>query len=786
MYDIKEIKSRVSCVDYAKQIGLPISKSGDRCASPFHNGTNKTSLIVKDDYWHSYSDGFGGDVIDFCAIYAHNGNKGPAIRELAEIAGVKNDNEPNGDWLEYTNQMNARTAFYHAALTPADREYLHQRGLSDEAIDRLMIGRVTDGHLKGRLHLPYFKNGYCCYSATRALPGGNSPDSKYMKQKRDGFCQHVPWGLQTLNRRTDILIISEGYFDAVSWECEGYAVLSPITGNFSSEQWPAVLSACRLFSKVLIIFDNDDVSHAGDTFTARTAQRLFQARIPFMVATTPQGVKDVNDYYAGGGSLERLVEKAQDGLKYMVSLYDDATELKKFILSINRYTDITTITSALMSVDNFEKPVIKSILEDAKKPPTETMIVEDIAKKHNLIFVENDGFYEWSGQIWKKISDYTVERYAGEEYGTTFRTAQRMAQVRKHLYSEKLANVEFNKRNLMNFPNGTLELDTGIFREHRETDYCSFFQSYAYDPAARCPRWEKFIEECTDDDPKRMEALQTIMGYVMLADCRYQLMFLLMGKGGNGKSVYLDVMKELFGAENCTTVDPEQMNDNFQRILLRDSLVNYASEISGDMSATVKWVKSIACGEQINGCYKGKDNINFTPRCKMIFSCNSSPKANVIEGLDRRLFFVDFPCKFVDFPDPSDPTQRQADRDIIPKLLQELPGIFNWAYQGYQLLNIVKYFTETDEQAYYMQRFRESTNPIIVFCDEYAEFFTGMVPKRDLYNMYKTWCSENGHKAMASTNFFASFFSNMENKIENRSYRPWTGETSRPRYVVFK
>lgn len=126
--------------------------------------------------------------------------------------------------------------------------------------------------------------------------------------------QHVPWGLQTLSRNSDVLIISEGYFDAISWEREGYPVISPITGNFSGSQWPEVLAACRMFKKVLVIFDNDKISHAGDIFTARTAQMLFKHRIPFLVAHTPDDIKDVNDYYANGGSLKAIVDSAKDGL----------------------------------------------------------------------------------------------------------------------------------------------------------------------------------------------------------------------------------------------------------------------------------------------------------------------------------------------------------------------------------------------------------------------------------------------------------------------------------------
>ena len=786
---IEEIKQRISCVDYLARHGIHI-QSGGRCVSPLRPGAqNPTSFYVTDEYWHDYGSSTHGDVIDLAAQLHFDGDNGAAIRHLADELGIKRS-EKYENWKTEIQRLCNRTAAYQAALTQADYDYLASRGLTREDADRLRIGRVKDGALQGRLFLPYFKNEYVCYYATRAMPGGAFPDSKYRKAalSESPAYQHIPWGLQTLNRASDTLVISEGYFDAAVWEREGYPVLSPITGNFSKEQWPEVLSACRMFKRVFIIFDNDAVSHAGDGFTARTSQRLFQHRIPFIVGHTPDGVKDVNDYYVAGGNLQALIDNAVDGLSYLCDKITDMEGLKNFLYPVARYCDsirMEALFDGLRASGRFSAAQLKALQKQISSVPPESQIVNEVSAEHDLIYIERDSFYEWNGRIWNKTSDYIVEKYAGDAYGFNFRTAQRMKQIRQHLYSQKLSDVEFNKRNLMNFPNGTLELDTGIFREHRRSDYCSFAQSYAYDPEARCPRWEQFIQECTNDDPKRMEALQMIMGYVMLADCRYQLMFLLMGKGGNGKSVYLDVMKELYGAENCTTVDPEQMNDNFQRILLRDSLVNYASEISGDMTATVKWVKSVACGEQINGCYKGKDNINFTTRCKLIFSCNSSPKAGVIEGLDRRLFFIDFPCKFTDFPDPTDPLQRLADRDIIPKLLTELPGIFNWAYEGYKLLQTVKYFTETNEQAYYMQRFKETSNPVTVFCDDYADEFRGMIQRDQIYGWYTSWCLNTGHKPMANTNFFPAFCSAMGNKIDEPNYRARTGDGTRSRFIVF-
>lgn len=323
MYDISAIKQRISCVEVAQHCGLDIQKSGDRCVSPLRPGAdNPTSFLVDDERWYDFGDGNSGDGIDLLAEIKHNGNRGRAIRELAELTGVEGDGDPDA-WLEYTNQLNHRTAFYNKALTEEDRGYLHARGLTDEDIKRLMIGRVTDGYLKGRLFLPYFKNGAVVYYATRAMSGGALPESKYMKQKSDEHCQHIPWGMQTLNRAGETLIIAEGYFDAVSFECKGYPVISAITGRFSKSQLPTVISIARRFKRVFMVYDNDERSHAGEKFTSSMAELLAKNEIPFIVGKVPAPYKDVSEYYAAGGDLQNLLDKAVDDVDFMPRIVFD-------------------------------------------------------------------------------------------------------------------------------------------------------------------------------------------------------------------------------------------------------------------------------------------------------------------------------------------------------------------------------------------------------------------------------------------------------------------------------
>ena len=742
--------------------------------SPLRPGArNPTSFWVEDDSWYDFGSACGGDVIDLAAALQYDGDVSQAVRGLAAELGIKSSDYSETFKQDIQNLCN-RTAAYHAALTPSDYEYLSARGLTPADCDRLMIGRVTDGYLKGRLFLPYFKNGYVCYYATRAMSGGSFSENKYMKASRDESpsYQHIPWGLQTLNRPSDTLIISEGYFDAVSWEREGYPVISPITGNFSKDQWPDVISACRMFSKVLIIFDNDAVSHAGDGFTERTARKLFQHRIPFLVGHTPPGIKDVNDYYTSGGSLKTLVDSAEDGLRYMCSQYTDPMALQAFIMTINRYTDSTAIASALFQpilTDRFAPAVLKSIQKSADSAPTESQIVDEIIAKHNIIYVDQVGFYEWNGKIWSRSSDSQIKNYADKLYGKRFTTAQRVASVCNLLKSRSITQVIFDRNPVLTFQNGTLEIETERFREHNPSDFCSIIMDYDYDPHARCPVWESFIEDVTDEEPRRAEILQFLAGYVLMNDCRFQKIFLLIGSGGNGKSVYLEIIQKLFGDANVTHVEPTGLAQEFQRIRLKDSLLNIGSDINSDFSRGEirEWLLKIADGTSIQACYKGLNHIDFIPRCKLVYACNAMPTAEIVNGLNRRMQFVDFPCQYVESPDPNNPKQKPRDIDIVKKLTAELPGIFNWAYSGYKLLLTVGYFTDAPEQAEFIEQFEQTSNPVLVFCDDYIDNFYGSIERDEIYTWYKLWCDRTGHKSLSREKFMPKFRDALGDRIDS-------------------
>jgi len=766
MYDIAAIKSRMTCIDYAQRIGLSVRRDGDRCKSPLRDGAdNKSAFSVHNDYWHDFVSGESGDVIDLAALVNHKGDRGLAIHELARITGVFSE-EDYIDWRQRTQRRVSLIQGWHEDLRPQDRVYLHGRRITDETISRLRIGYTgmgteviikgekSYGFGAGRIVIPAYKNGYVVSWVARATRPEQEP--KYIKPPVDETTEYEPWGLHTLDRKHDDLYIAEGTFDYLCIEQSGFPVLASMGGYFGKETFKNVLAIAKDYKRVILTFDNDD---AGRKFTIDFGNLLFARKIPFAVAEIPNKYKDIADYYADGNEIESLA--LQDGITHLAKSVVDKEEFKAFAYRAARIMDRAELAELFSTVGKYEhfSPVwLKEIQASCFKAPPEPVVVREILKAHKLLYVANVGFYEYVPQgKWTLLNDEVIHSYISDTLGG-FTAGGKLEPIKKLMRPEVLTTQEFDRKPVVNFINGTLELDTGNFREHSRDDYCSMQLPYPYLPDAKAPRWETFMEEITAQDAKRQENLQFIAGYTLFNDCRHEKIFVLTGEGSNGKTIFTKVLEQLYGDENVTHINPQGITEAFESIHLRSSLLNIAGEIKSDLSSTEEKLKQIASGESIQACYKGKDFIKFKPRAKMIFCCNGQLRSSDTSyGLARRLTIIDFPCKFVEFPDADDPLQMEKDIELYDKLLPELPGIFNWAYQGYKDLLKFGNFTETDEHEQLMRAFRQASNPVECFIDDLMDAPPQRISRESIYRQYVIWCEDNGHKPLSSTRFHPEF-----------------------------
>lgn len=779
MIDITLLKERVNCVEVASQIlSLPIRKAGDRCASPLRQGAkNKTSFVVNNDFFFDFGSGTGGDCIDLLAAVKYGGARGDAIKELAAYTNME-DSFDYANWTKKTVELKANLSRWHEELPDSFREYLKNRRIKDETIEALKIGRSDDG----RLSIPYFKNGQAVYYTTRFMPGGLYPQQKYKKmlsydrqsnEKLD-YCDNVVWGLDSLSRGGETLIIAEGAFDVISFWQENYPCISAMTGCFSHSQLPTVISAARLFKRVLITYDNDPVSHAGQNFTIKMGRLLLAHKIPFVVGKVPSQYKDVSEFYADGGDLKFIIDNAVNGINFLGMQLLKERDFEKFARDTCRFmatTDVVKLFDAVR-VNGFSAEWLKALAAECKKPPSEDYVAKAVLKKHKLKYNRKIGFFCYNGKFWQETGEEKVQSFIADELGV-HRTGNKLTSILKVVKSAVVTEEIFNTAPVINFSNGTLEIEPCIkFRDHNENDNLTYCLDYPYNTDLKCDAWERFLNEITDYDGRKVDLFQEACGYTLFTDNKFQTAFFLIGTGSNGKSVFLEVLSKLFGKENVTNIEMSALAQDFQRVQLSSSILNISTETRSDVNGAESYFKQIVAGDTVSACYKGKPYFSFVPRAKLWISCNEfiKPK-DTTDGFLRRLKFINFPMRFCE--NPQKENERPIDRELVKKLTERksLSGIFNWVLKGYIALKEIGRFSEPSDEITTKEEFKELINPVIGFVKTYTLPNPAYgVSNETIYMDYKTWCDDNGHsRPLAKRRFqgqFAKYVSEYRRDLE--------------------
>ena len=326
----------------------------------------------------------------------------------------------------------------------------------------------------------------------------------------------------------------------------------------------------------------------------------------------------------------------------------------------------------------------------------------------------------------------------------------------RHLEGVPVLPSEMDRAgNAFNVRNCLISLKTGRTAEHDKKYMISKLAPVTYDENAKCPRWDRFIEEITCGDKSLQLYLQRMIGYCMTAYTKEQCMFFLYGNGSNGKSVFVDTIAYMLG-EYAASCQPET-------VMMRDR----NNTARGDL-ARLKGARMVVTSEPNDGCRLdegivkqmtgGTENkltarflygreFEFSPEFKVIMSTNYKP---VIKGTDngiwRRVRLIPFTAEF---------TKENRDPQLTEKLRRELPGILNWAIAG-----AVGWCKEglppcaiIDEAG---QEYRSEMDRVQQFLDDCTtRSESSSTQASTLYKCYKAWCSEQGDRfPVGSTKFF--------------------------------
>lgn len=313
---------------------------------------------------------------------------------------------------------------------------------------------------------------------------------------------------------------------------------------------------------------------------------------------------------------------------------------------------------------------------------------------------------------------------------------------------------------LLTVQNGALELtrvEGGAYdvtlRRHDPQDRVTRVAAVAYDPKADCPGWKAHLELCLPD-PEVRDFLQTCLGYALTGYTREQVIFVLQGKGGDGKSTTMNVVRRLLGgfaiaadvrtfldtgARDAASASPDRVR------LASDTRLVSTGEPGFGQSFDEALLKSFTGGSPLLARELHGRTIEFTPRGKLFVECNARPRIKGgDDGIWRRMVVVPFPVQI--------PKDRLV-RGLEDRLVLEGPGILNWLLEGlFRWLEEGLVYPAAVVEA--IDDYRRGSNPFAEWFGERLELDPdAKIGAGMLHQDYKDWCAENGHEPMTATAF---------------------------------
>lgn len=303
---------------------------------------------------------------------------------------------------------------------------------------------------------------------------------------------------------------------------------------------------------------------------------------------------------------------------------------------------------------------------------------------------------------------------------------------------------------LLNAANGTIDLRTGTFREHRRGDLITRLAPVAWDPTATAPRWERFVQEVTSDctgepRPDLAAYLQRAAGYTATGDVSERVMFIPYGgTGNNGKTVFVEMLGHVLGSYATTIPSAFLMESKAtggqgaspEKAKLRGIRLAAASEGETGQRLATAQMKELAGADTITARHLyQKDSFNFRPHFKMWFRTNYLPLLSAGDTAAwNRLQVVPFDRTF------------ETDKTLEPALQAEAAGILRWIVAG-----AVAWYREGLAPPAPVREavaaHRHSLDVVGRFLEERTRREEGGVaPAKALYELFKAWSEAEGIK----------------------------------------
>lgn len=302
---------------------------------------------------------------------------------------------------------------------------------------------------------------------------------------------------------------------------------------------------------------------------------------------------------------------------------------------------------------------------------------------------------------------------------------------------------------LLNCQNGTLDLESMDFHEHRADDLLTRKAAVNYQPDVRCERWERFIEEVIVGDTKTRRFLQAWVGYCLTGITTEECAVILYGRSSrNGKSSLCETIAAMLGSYAA----------NANPSTLAEGRTGNGSGPSADVARLrgIRWVqvpeppqqmvldaaklKTMTGGDKITARFLHENDFEFKPEFKLTINTNYLPR------IDDLTLFKSDRIHVIPFERHFSKEERDPKLKAALSTPEALSGILNWALEGLRDFkeNGLQESAKMDKA---LQEYKRTSDKLGRFIEECLPEHADpghKIRAASVYTDYTSWCRSNG------------------------------------------
>jgi len=450
----------------------------------------------------------------------------------------------------------------------------------------------------------------------------------------------------------------------------------------------------------------------------------------------------------------------KEALEYLSNLGGLQDELEK---SRRKYLD------AVRKKEKDELKELKNsfldLIKDKKQNDATELLVNYLLENYYIyttrddkaeeVWIYKDGIYVPQGksiikEILRKILDKWYSAY-------NFNVVMNKIEADTQIDQDKFFNTTHNDEVLVK--NGILNIFTRELKEFSPEKIFFNKMPVTYDKEAKCPKIEEFLKDVLSHEDD-IDVLYELGGFSLMNDYKYEKAFMFIGDGRNGKDKTLELLKRIFGPENCCSVPLSSLvPDSFIISEFFNRKINLAGEIGNKDLKDTSTFKALTGRSLITAQRKFLNPVTFENAAKFVFACNELPMVyDNSRGFGDRWILLEFPYTFV----PKDELEKNKDNknlklkdpSIIEKITtpEELSGLLNKFLDGLDRLSFNKVFSSTLGSEQIKELWIRKSNSVMAFClDMVEEEYDMKISKKEFRNNYSKYCKK--HKITAKSDY---------------------------------